>query len=123
MAGYTFFQYLKIRLQVAVVRLLLNLVTTFTKRRVTNDPSVAFGVLKVPSRDAGRRITVHVYKPKELDVSASGPTAVLINMHGRVVFSKYFSTVVVRQFSARLRNGMTECLRPPHVCKVSVERC
>ena len=49
--------------------------------------NVARRAIKVPSREAGRTIEVHVY---ELKGGANKPPAVHVNFHGFVVLFSYF---------------------------------
>jgi len=74
--------YMYLRLMVGFLRLLTALVQLRSTEKQLNE-GITFQSITVPSRDKGRNIKVHLYRPEGYD--STKPTPVLVNWHGSVI--------------------------------------
>ncbi|KAJ5811888.1 carboxylesterase [Penicillium riverlandense] len=76
MAGFlSFVRYLQLKALVSFMRLIIRLLTSSPKPRPDS-------VLRIPSREKHRTITVHVYKPCADGAESTTPAPVLVNLYG-----------------------------------------
>ncbi|PKS07920.1 hypothetical protein jhhlp_006529 [Lomentospora prolificans] len=79
MAGHPFFRYIRLKVLVSALRVIVNFFTLFApKPRLPKD--VQRRTIRIPSRDKGRFISAYLYTLK--DKPATGKTPVLLNWHG-----------------------------------------
>ncbi|KAJ5303836.1 uncharacterized protein N7443_003496 [Penicillium atrosanguineum] len=81
MAWLGLFAYIKLQVQVSLLRFLLRL-RSFKQRLAIRDLLKKSSSIKIPSRDRGRSISANLYLPPKVDPNPKLPFPVLINWHG-----------------------------------------
>ncbi|RMZ76050.1 hypothetical protein DV737_g4997, partial [Chaetothyriales sp. CBS 132003] len=71
----TFVRYLRLKFLISLFRILVRLFAPIPKPKPDS-------VLGIPSRDSGRTIKAHIYKPSIESTGSKGPNPVLVNLFG-----------------------------------------